>query len=93
MQISFGPPGYAGVTSLIAVGADELDEGVTDRTVRIGGWLAAAVWAIGAMSGNRTIANAGMGGTIALVAIRCMTRRGMTIPVTVEPADRLSTRR
>src|SRR5512147_71251 len=70
MNVSYGPPGQKGVTTLMAVGADDLEQTTTDRAVSRASWLAAGAWLFGALTGQRTVKHIGMGATIALVGVR-----------------------
>lgn len=84
MNVSYGPPGHKGVTTLMAVGADDLEQTSADRAVRCASWLGAGVWLLGALTGQRTMQNVGMGATIALVGVRVATGTlgARTVPVT-----------
>ncbi len=65
MRVSYGPPGLKGVTTLVAVGADESDTG-TDRALKIGALGAIALAAYGAYAKKKNIRNVGLGGAAAL---------------------------
>jgi voltage-gated potassium channel Kch len=86
MKVSYGSPGHKGVTTLMAVGADELGESSTEEAVRIGSWGALAVAILGSVTGEETLAKAGAGAAAALFAIRLIAGRNDTVVVTAPPA-------
>lgn len=69
MQVSYGPPGRTGVTKLMAVGADELELGVTDRAVKVAGGISIAVLAFGVLTKSRSARALGLGATLALLGV------------------------
>lgn len=73
MRIDYGPPGHRGVTKLVAVGDAEYD-GITERTLKAGTWVAAGAIALGAMSGSRTIRTLGIGGLLAILGVRAVAK-------------------
>lgn len=85
MQVSYGPPAQRGVTSLMAVGAVDIDESATDQRVRGGSYGALAVAALGVLMGSRTIRDVGIGGAVALFAIRLL-KQPQVVAVTSPPA-------
>lgn len=68
-RISYGPPGHRGVTTLLAVGADEY-ESSTDKAIRTGTLAAAGAVAAGVVAGSTFLKLGGMGALLALVAVR-----------------------
>ncbi len=87
MNVSYGPPGLKGVTTLMAVGDSDVELGATDRAIRRGSLIGAGAWLFGALTGQRTVRNAGMGATIALVTVGVMAGSFGNKPVLVtQPA-------
>lgn len=74
MQVHYGPPGHRGVTHLVAVGADDYASD-TDQAVSRGTLIAGGVFALGVMSGNRTLRGLGAGGALALLLVRAATAK------------------
>lgn len=70
MKVSYGSPGHKGVTHLMAVGAAELEEGPTDRAVKLGLYGSVATTALGMFIGSSTVRNLGLGAVLALLAVR-----------------------
>lgn len=79
MQVSYGPPGHKGVTTMMAVGQTEYEATHANRVVNKGLFLAAAAWGVGYILGSKTIKHMGLGGFLALLAVR-----GVTVGQTVE---------
>ena len=69
MRLSYGPPGHKGVTTLMAVGADEYPN-PTDRHIQAGVALSASAAVLGFLSGSRTLRDAGAGAAAALLLLR-----------------------
>lgn len=82
MKISYGPPGARGVSTLMAVGASDIDQTPTDRAVQVGGWVSLAAAIGGAVIGSKTIRDLGLGGAIALFAVRAVTNAPQQVAVT-----------
>jgi|SRR5271154_991944 len=82
MKIAYGPPGERGVTTLMAVGDADIDQTPTDQAVRVGAWIGVATFGIGIIAGSKTIRNLGLGGAIALFAVRAITNGGQQVAVT-----------
>ena len=74
MQVSYGPPGQRGVTTMMAIGADDIGDSLTDQAVQRGALLAAGAWALGELGGNRPLANVALGGLLALFGVMAWTR-------------------
>ncbi|MCC7024673.1 MAG: hypothetical protein IT338_17730 [Thermomicrobiales bacterium] len=74
MQVHYGPPGHRGVTHLVAVGADDYATD-TDQAVSRGTLIAGGVFALGVVSGNRTLRGLGAGGALALLLVRAATAK------------------
>ncbi len=73
MNLSYGPPGQHGVTTLMAVGSDDVELGTADRAIRRGAWIGAGAWLLGALTGKKTLQATAMGATLALVAVGVVT--------------------
>lgn len=87
MQIAYGSPGHKGVTHLMAVGAAELEEGAADRAAKLGLYGSVAAFAVGVVLGSTTVRNLGLGGAIALWAVRQASgAHGRNVQVTTAPA-------
>lgn len=87
MKIAYGPAGHKGVTQLMAVGADEFDEGDTDQLVKTGGMIALGVWGLGMLTGSSYAKNVGFGAAIGLWGVRLLSGKGTTTRVQVtQPA-------
>jgi len=83
MQVDYGPPGQRGVTTLMAVGADELGtETPTETAVRKGFWFALAAAGVGALAKSPTIVHGALGAALAMGAIRMCADRSSTVAVT-----------
>lgn len=83
MQIAYGPPGQRGVTTLMAVGADELGaETPTEKAVRTGRWLALAIGIAGAVMKAPRARDVGLGAAGALFIIHACADRSTTVQVT-----------
>lgn len=82
MQVSYGPPGRRGVTTLLAVGADELGaELPIEKAVRVGPWYMGAIAVVGALAGSRSVRDAGIGAAVALLLVRMTADRKSTVQV------------
>lgn len=75
MNISYGPPGHKGVTHLMAIGADDLDEGPADRAARIGTYVALGAIGVGVLMKSSRTRTLGIGAALALLAVRLASRR------------------
>jgi hypothetical protein len=69
MRVSYGPPGHKGVTTLMAVGADEYPTN-TDRNLQIGVALSASVAVLGALAGSKRARDMGAGAAAALLLLK-----------------------
>lgn len=85
MKVSFGPPGQRGVTTLMAVGADDIEESPTDRNITVGLGLGTAASLLGLLVGSSTIRNLGMGAVVALYAVRWKSQQPQVVAVTQPP--------
>lgn len=88
MKVSYGPPAQRGVTQLMAVGAADLEDGVTDHAVKIGTAIAGGVWLLGLLAGSNTMKTAGLGAAVALLGVRYASRRKAVEVATPAPAGR-----
>jgi hypothetical protein len=66
MQVSYGPPGHKGVTTLMAVGASELEQSPTDAAVSKGIAISFGAMLIGVLVGSNTIKKMAAGAAIGL---------------------------
>lgn len=85
MKISYGPPGQRGVTTLMAVGADDIEESPTDHNITIGLGLGSAVSVLGFLVGSSTLRCLGLGAVAALYAVRWKSQQPQVVAVT-QPA-------
>ena len=60
VEVSFGPPAQGGVTTIMGVGADDLDAPL-DSTLEKAAWAGVAVWALGVVLRKRQLAGFGLG--------------------------------
>jgi hypothetical protein len=68
MRISYGPLGHRGVSTLMAVGADEYPT-PSDRARQVGVALGGAAFVLGLLSGSRTVRDMGAGAALALLVV------------------------
>jgi len=71
----YGPPGHKGVTSIMGLGADDIEPAPYQRSNRTVGLVAVGVWALGALSGNQKLRDFGFGAGMALFAAGLLTRQ------------------
>ncbi len=71
----YGPPGHKGVTSIMGLGANDLDPAAYQQSNRTVGMVAVGVWALGLISGNKPLRDFGFGAGVALFAAGLLTRR------------------
>jgi hypothetical protein len=71
----YGPPGHKGVTSIMGLGANDLEPAPYQQSNRTVGMVAVGVWALGALSGNRKLRDFGFGAGLAVFAAGLLTRR------------------
>ena len=83
MNISYGPPGHKGVTTLMAVGDDELEAHPLEAAVKTGGYVALGVWALGLVMKSKTVQNVGFGAGLALFAVQAVANSAKVKTVTV----------
>ncbi|MBT8452958.1 MAG: hypothetical protein KJO40_13400 [Deltaproteobacteria bacterium] len=74
MRISYGPPGQKGVTTMMAVGADEYGQGDLEKAVKTGGLVAVGVWGLGWLLGSKTMRNVGLGAGLALFGVQTLSK-------------------
>jgi hypothetical protein len=85
MRVVYGPPGLKGVTTLVAVGADESDTG-TDRVLKVGALGAVAIAGYGAYTKQENVRNVALGAAAALgLALFATGAFGRKVTIT-EPA-------
>lgn len=82
MQVAYGPPGQRGVTTLMAVGSDELGDTPTESAVRSGFWYALAIAGVGVLAKSPAIFYGASGAAITLAMLRMCTDQTAVIPVT-----------
>jgi hypothetical protein len=87
MQVSYGSPGHRGVTDLMAVGADDLEETSADRAARNMTMLGVAVALVGVLVGSKAAKYAGAGAAVAGLAVRRSTRTRLVPVTTSAPFD------
>ena len=85
MTVRYGPPGAKGVTSLMAVGADEY-ESALGPALKLGGLAALALWGVGAWMKSQTAKNIGVGAGLALLALSLAARPARQVSVVQPPA-------
>jgi len=73
MKVDFGPPGYRGVTQLVAIGDTELEAGASERVVRQGAYVAAGVAFVGWIAGMPRVRYLGAGAALGLLGVRLLT--------------------
>jgi hypothetical protein len=76
IAVSFGPPAPQGVTSIMGLGADEVDAltGKLEKTLERAGWISIGVWALGVITNKRTLRAMGVGGAAAAFGVRYINR-------------------
>jgi len=57
----------------MAVGANEIEPGATDRAVKTGAWLSVGVFALGFVVRSSRLRHAGAGAALALFAVQLAT--------------------
>jgi hypothetical protein len=85
MHVAYGPPGHKGVTHLVAIGADELDDPSSkdaDRAITTALVGSVAIAGLGMLLGSSTLRTAGGGATLALALVRMWTRQKTVVEVT-----------
>jgi hypothetical protein len=83
MRVSYGPPGHQGVTHLMAIGADEVDQSPTDLAVQRGLWLGIGVALLGVLVDAPLLRGMGAGAAVACGVVRYVTgANGSMVPVT-----------
>jgi hypothetical protein len=66
MQVSYGPPGHKGVTTLMAVGASELEQSQADAALSRGITISFAAFVVGALVGSTMLKAMAAGSWIGL---------------------------
>jgi hypothetical protein len=93
MRVSYGPPATRGVTHLMAVGADDVDQSPTDQAIHKGMMLSVGGLVLGALFNMPKISTLAAGGALALLAVRVVSGAAggqvavtASAPVPVSPA-------
>lgn len=82
MKVSYGEPGNRGVTTLMAVGADDIDNTAAEAALNKGTVVALAASAVGFLLGIKTVRNMGLGGALALYGVRLMLKQPQVVTIT-----------
>lgn len=61
VHIAFGPPGAKGVSSIMGVGADDVEPHPAPELLRTAAWLGVALWGIGVVINRPALRGAGLG--------------------------------
>ena len=61
VEVSYGPPGAVGVTTILGIGAADLEANPLDSTLEKAAWGGVALWAIGVVLRKRQLAGFGLG--------------------------------
>ena len=75
MHIAHGPPGASGVTSLMSVGADDIEgfgEREVHKTARTVGLLSTAMWIYGWSTNDPKLKKMGLGVGLAALAVELL---------------------
>lgn len=73
--MEYGPPGHKGVTSIMGIGATDIEPTNHAASMKRVGVLAGVLWVAGGVIGSNTLKNIGIGGAGALVAVWLLARR------------------
>ena len=68
VTMEYGPPGHKGVTSIMGIGATDIEPTSYGSSLVRVGVLAGALWVAGGVIGSNTLKNVGLGGAGALLA-------------------------
>ena len=73
--MEYGPPGHKGVTSIMGIGAADIEPTNYGASLMRVGVLAGVLWVAGGIIGSNTLKNIGIGGAGALLAAFFLAKR------------------
>lgn len=70
VHIAFGPPGAKGVSSIMGIGADDVEPHPAPELLRKAGWAGVGLWAIGVVLNKPALRGAGLGAAAVSFGVR-----------------------
>jgi hypothetical protein len=61
VRIAYGPPGAKGVTTIVGLGAEDVEPHPADKLLGRAGWIGIAIWAVGVVTNRSQIRGVGLG--------------------------------
>jgi hypothetical protein len=72
-ELSYGPPGHKGVTTLMSVGVDDIDTRLERNTTR-GIWWGASLWLAGVILNSDRLRRVGFVSAATLATVKIISR-------------------
>lgn len=83
VHVSYGPPGAKGVTSIMGVGADDVEPHPAPELLRKAAIVGGAIWLIGVVLNKPTLRGAGLGTVAVGLGVRHLTEQELKKPTLV----------
>jgi hypothetical protein len=78
IAVSYGPPGARGVTTLLGIGADDVEPHPAIPMLKKAMWIGIGAWVLGVVANKRGLRGFGLGAAAVGLGVRYLSEKNLT---------------